>query len=277
MNYCPYLFILTSIRLSTSYSVLGVFPHLGKSHIDVFQPLMKSLAERGHQVTVISHFPLIEPIPNYKDINLGGKQVMVDVLDMNHIDPSTRLSKINRIVRLGYLAKFSCEIGLSSQVIQNFMKIRHEYDLLIIEFFNSDCFLGLAHGIRAPIIGLSSSTLMPWVSGRLGNSINTAYIPDNLMDYSHTITFFERIENTLVTLYHHFYYKYFILSSDNTIIRKYLDIKATRVEKFIANTSLILVNAHFSLSLPRPLVPNVIEVGGIHIRSVRSLPKVSEL
>lgn len=33
---------------------------------------MKGLAKRGHQVDVVTHFPLKKPIPNYTDISLEG-------------------------------------------------------------------------------------------------------------------------------------------------------------------------------------------------------------
>ncbi|XP_018570347.1 UDP-glucuronosyltransferase 1-1 isoform X2 [Anoplophora glabripennis] len=233
---------------------------------------MKALAESGHKVTVISHFPLIKPIPNYKDIYLGSKEVLVDAFDMNMIQ-SSRFWKINTVFLLSYVANFSCENGLASEAVQNFVKTKDRYDLMITEFFNSDCFLGLAHRVKAPIIGLSSSTLMSWTSERLANPVHTAYIPNNLMDYSDRMTFLERLENTVVTLYHQYYYKYFVLSKDNALISKHLGRKAARVNEFIANTSLMLVNTHFSLNLPRPLVPSVIEVGGIHIRNLRPLSK----
>jgi hypothetical protein len=34
---------------------------------------MKALAEAGHEVTVVSHFPNKDPIENYKDESLKGK------------------------------------------------------------------------------------------------------------------------------------------------------------------------------------------------------------
>jgi len=42
------------------------------------EALMKDLARRGHQVDVVTHFPLEKPIPNYKNISLKGSlpQVM---------------------------------------------------------------------------------------------------------------------------------------------------------------------------------------------------------
>lgn len=39
-----------------------------KSHFSGFQPLFKELANRGHNVTVLSTFPLKKPLANYTDI-----------------------------------------------------------------------------------------------------------------------------------------------------------------------------------------------------------------
>jgi len=38
--------------------------------------------------------------------------------------------------------------------------------------------------------------------------------------------------------------------------------------------SLVFVNSHFSFNLPRPWMPNLIEIGGIHVVDPKPLPKV---
>lgn len=56
-----------------SYRILGVFPYNGKSRNIVLQSVMKTLAKNGHQVDVVSHYPLKNPMENYHDvINLAG-------------------------------------------------------------------------------------------------------------------------------------------------------------------------------------------------------------
>lgn len=53
---------------SEAYRILGVLPINAYSHFIMFERLMKGLAERGHQVDVVSHFPQKESFPNYTDI-----------------------------------------------------------------------------------------------------------------------------------------------------------------------------------------------------------------
>ena len=65
--------IFTILSVCKSYRVLGVFPLNVKSHNMVFEALMKGLAKRGHQIDVITQFPLKRDVKNYKEIlNLDG-------------------------------------------------------------------------------------------------------------------------------------------------------------------------------------------------------------
>lgn len=66
-------FFLLICCTTNGHRILGLFPHPGLSHFHFFHPVMKGLAEAGHEVTVVSHFPNKEPIENYKDEALKGK------------------------------------------------------------------------------------------------------------------------------------------------------------------------------------------------------------
>lgn len=257
------------------YKILALFPHPGKSHVDVFLPLTKALAEKGHEITVISHFPLTNSMPRYTDIRLGDDTTpLINILDIEEYHKKP-MRKLLEPYFLYQFAQYSCEIGYQSKALQKFIKMNKKFDLIIGEFFNSNCFLGLVHKFKAPLIGISSSTIMHWMNERFGNPSHPAYIPNNLMDFSDKLSFFERLENFLVGLIHQMFFTHIVARNDEQIARKYLGQELPPLDKIIMNSSLFLVNTHFTLNLPRPLVPGVIEVGGIHINKVKLLPKVS--
>lgn len=52
-----------------SANILAIAPFGGKSHFDIMQSLLKALVSRGHEVDVVSHFPLKTPIPRYELIS----------------------------------------------------------------------------------------------------------------------------------------------------------------------------------------------------------------
>lgn len=50
--------------------ILGAFPTPSRSNMVVASALMKGLADKGHQVTVLSSFPLEKPVKNYRDVTV---------------------------------------------------------------------------------------------------------------------------------------------------------------------------------------------------------------
>ncbi|XP_020292988.1 UDP-glucuronosyltransferase 2B17-like [Pseudomyrmex gracilis] len=64
--------ILVCDHITYGYRILGVFPITSKSHWIMQESLMVGLARRGHQVDVVTHFPLKKSEPNYKEISLEG-------------------------------------------------------------------------------------------------------------------------------------------------------------------------------------------------------------
>lgn len=66
------LLFVVLVPYINGYKILGLFPHPASSHFNVFQPILRRLAENGHEVTVVSHFPDPSPPKNYKDLTLPG-------------------------------------------------------------------------------------------------------------------------------------------------------------------------------------------------------------
>lgn len=68
MRFQILILILILCVMSDGYRILGIFPFNAKSHFMMYGELMKGLAKKGHQVDVISPFPLKKPPLNYRDI-----------------------------------------------------------------------------------------------------------------------------------------------------------------------------------------------------------------
>lgn len=63
--------LLTLITATLSANILVFAPMPFKSHFTGFRPLFKELASRGHNLTVVSTFPLKTPLTNYTDIPIS--------------------------------------------------------------------------------------------------------------------------------------------------------------------------------------------------------------
>lgn len=68
-----------------------------------------------------------------------------------------------------------------------------------------------------------------------------------------------------------------MVAEGDTMTRKYLkDDNMPYLGDLIDETSLMLVNTHYSLSGSKPLSPSVIEIGGVHIQEPKPLEEVGE-
>lgn len=69
------IIILISINSCLSSNILGFLPTKARSHYGAFEPLLKELAIRGHNVTVLSPFPMKNPPPSYHHIQVEDDDV----------------------------------------------------------------------------------------------------------------------------------------------------------------------------------------------------------
>lgn len=77
-----FLICVLTLFLTTSFAycsrILGVFPYPSKSHHILGKCLLKALAKKGHQVTMMSPFPEEDLITNYRQIELTGVLDLVE-------------------------------------------------------------------------------------------------------------------------------------------------------------------------------------------------------
>lgn len=168
----------------------------------------------------------------------------------------------------------TCSSALSSPGLDQVLSLHRTkpFDLIVTEFFSTDCMLGVSHVMRVPFVGLSSCALMPWHYDRVGLPDTPSYIPSEFSIFSERMSFWERFENWFVTRSVKFWY-WIVEWNDNQLLAAKFGEGIPHVRDIAKNTSLILVNQHYTLSGARPLVPAVVEVGGVHIRKLKPLPK----
>lgn len=264
-----------SCSVTYAYKILCLFPHVAKSHFLMAEALMKGLAAKGHQVTMISHFPQQNPVPNYRDISLVGSmpefvsQVPLDLVATGYAHTTVGI--------LAYLGYVNCENTLEFPAMKEFIAANEKFDLIVTELFNTDCFLGYVYRQNTPFIALSTSVMMPWAYARFGNPDNPSYVGNHFLYHGFEMTFKERVMNLLHQEGLKWVYHFMFDKPAYELAKKYFGQSLPPLSEIAKNTSLLLVNTHFSLNQPRPLVPNIVEVGGIHLQPPENkLSKVRE-
>lgn len=64
------VYLLVNVAENESIKILGVFHTSAESHYIAGGALMKGLAEKGHNVTVISAFPQDKQLKNFHDVTV---------------------------------------------------------------------------------------------------------------------------------------------------------------------------------------------------------------
>lgn len=128
-----FVVLVSCDQIANGYRILGMLPLQGPSHWAMMEPLMKGLAQRGHQVDVISHFPQKKPIPNYTDISLAGSLYAV----RNNISAkdASLFTGSSMKQMIGMIGSDICEL-LAHPAVQNVIKNPPQdppYDIVIQE------------------------------------------------------------------------------------------------------------------------------------------------
>ncbi|XP_066994908.2 UDP-glycosyltransferase UGT5 [Anabrus simplex] len=263
------------VILSSSHAarILAVIPMPVKSHSIVFLSLMEELAARQHQVTVISYFPQEKPRPNYTDIPLDKEKLKQfgrrDMFAMNDMSSFMKLSM------LWIIGNF-CGIILEEPQVQQLIHSKdQQFDLVITEAFFNEALFGFAHVFKAPLIVLCPFGGTHWMGHMVGNPSPFAYVPDIFLSYGDHMTFIQRLHNTVLGVYALLGRALFYIPQQNAIMRKYFNHSESLPSLWEVQhkTALFLANSHVSVNYPRPLVPNFIEVGGMHIKPPKKLPQ----
>lgn len=260
-----------SLHQAGSLNILGVFPYEGRSHFFVFEPFLRELANRGHNLTVISHFPQQKSIQNYHDISLAEKSTVLEgVVPLQN----TYWSLFQISLFLVNFGTENCKLLLGDENVQQLWKSNAEFDLVLVEQFQSDCPLALAHKLGAPVVGLTSHLLMPWHYQRFGLQYNPAYMSCMFLEGGTKPTLYQRIERTVTMTYFNILYKYFDQRVDENTIAQYFE-GVPPLEELAQNIKMLLLYQHPAMTGSGMLPANVKEVGGYHVAKPKELPAVS--
>lgn len=133
-----------------------------------------------------------------------------------------------------------------------------------------ECYLNIAEELNIPVIG--TVNYRSWMSERaIGNPFNPAVVPLVWSSHGRSMTFQQRLINTWNIFMNDFLYTFVVSPKLDRFNRQHFPNSSAVKAK---PPALMFINSHLTLQ-SRPMVPNAIEIGGIHIEPEKSLPKVS--
>jgi glucuronosyltransferase len=182
------------------------------------------------------------------------------------------------LIIISEIGSLICDRVLAEQPVQELIHSDEHFDLVIMAAFYVDCFLGFAHKFKAPVVQLSPFGGPQYLADVVGNPNPYAFVPDVFRDFSDKMSFSERVMNTIGGLFQQIGRCFYIKRLDN-IMRKHFNYTSNMpsIRDLEKSTALVLVNHHFSISYSKPMVPNYVQVGGMHVKPPKSLPAASSI
>lgn len=264
--------LLALVYVGDCAHILAIVPLAVKSHYILMEPLLRALAARGHQLTVYTSFPNNSPMDNFTYIDCAtGRHTFENNLDYEQFQ-SAMGNAFGSVHHLFRTANEDCEFVYKKSKLEAIAN--KTFDLVIVEMFASDCFVHSAYRLGVPLVSIATNVPMPWTSDNFGLPDNPSYIPNSLSSYTPDMNLWQRVMNTLILFYGKIMFKFVSNPTSQRYAEDFYQEHLPWVEDIAKNSSLLLVNSHFSLSHSRPLPPHVVEVGGMHIKEKQPLPEV---
>ncbi|KAH8343689.1 hypothetical protein KR059_004431 [Drosophila kikkawai] len=249
-----------------SARILALYPIPAYSHYYHSLPYIKGLASLGHEVTLVSPFSLKEPFANIHEIHVPElfdyNEELVKILTTS---PGTweYNDHINNC-NLNLAKKFLNNDGVRREILK---PGKTQFDLILIDLWRMDALYGLAAYFEAPIIGIASYGIDWKIDELVGNTSPMSYLQSPSFSWHNLETYAGRLAHFIERSISWVNWRWRYEEKHEALYRKYFPKIADKkpLSEITRNFALVLVNQHFTLAPPRPLAPNVIEVGGMHI------------
>ncbi|XP_044271533.1 UDP-glycosyltransferase UGT5-like isoform X2 [Tribolium madens] len=156
--------------------------------------------------------------------------------------------------------------------VQKLLNSQEHFDLIILAQFVNEGLIGLAYHFKAPFVLMSSMPLFAWSKHFLAHPAPSSYVPNLLTPYSGHMNFWQRLCNSVYDTYSILYHQWIILPKHRQLVKKHIPGEPD-LYNLLNNASLLLVNSHVSANEPTIQIPNVIEMGGMHLKEPEELPE----
>ncbi|CAG0916120.1 unnamed protein product [Notodromas monacha] len=259
--------------------ILFAYPIAVTSHTQVYEPIIEALGQRGHNVTVYAGLaPRREMPPN---VNLHISKQLENVLsgDSGPLNNSFQTLRTPLNFKMIFNSfdwpRQWCEEIMQDPVYHNLWNASNDtvFDLVIVSSAFNECVYGLIWRDKLPFVLVSPTGMFPWVGYAIGNPSYVVAAPTLfLSSSSNRMNFMERLSNWAISVIYGAIYYWNSAPKTSNVLRQYFP-EFPHPNEVTKNASLYLLNTDISMDYPRPLLPSVKEIGGLHCRSAQPLPE----
>ncbi|KAE9540022.1 hypothetical protein AGLY_005274 [Aphis glycines] len=246
--------------------ILAVETVGGRSHWNFMSGIIGALVDNGHAVTAFTPF-LDGDRANYTEVDIStGFSVGLDLDVVGLLDHFRNpLWTYGAYVEMG---RSQCDVIYSHAEMKRLLRDSTGFDAVIIESFWSECMSYVAARLGLPLIYVTPLPVVAFMERTITGHVSNPAVVSNLMTgYAIPATFGQRLTNAALQVYGSAVQRYKEFQLRYTEPPKEYDLVDP------VPPSLVFVNRHFISDAPSPVPRNVIDVGGIHLKAAKVLPK----
>lgn len=266
------LHALAYLSVAQCAEILCIFPRPAYSHQAVFRAVTEKLLARGHKLTLMTTHPS-ESEKLHENVTLIEVSFSVEVFQKALDEVYESKSFLDAIYRMVDTESFLTDQQLSSDGMQKLIKNReHNFELLLIETCGMSPFHALAEHFKVPVVGITSADAFSIGHEIMGNVANPISHPDRVLPFTFAETFKQRLVSCIFNLFMRLMIIPRAEANNEPIVRKHFPEVTKSYNELVSNVDLQLINAHPALGYLRPIVPNTIPLGFLHIKPPKPLP-----
>lgn len=261
-------FILTAASASNAYRIFAYEPSAAVSHWNVMLAVLESLLDAGHEVVCATpHAPAdrLAGNPNYTHVDasriIGRPDTWARDLNYSLLNDLFASTGFMITVATKRAQKMCNELSRMPHMCDVLDRGPRRFDAIVMESLFSECQWSVFSGCFAPftpVIYVVPSSPVNWMPVSTGSPDHPSYLGTLLAGHPTPGTFVRRLRNSVDYAY-------------TNAVRWYHDRHCPRPPNIM-----VFINTHYSVEPARPFGPNVLEIGGIHLRRPpESLPQVS--
>ncbi|CAK1547657.1 unnamed protein product [Leptosia nina] len=272
---CVTLVVVCLNSITDAAKILAVIPTPSLSHQVIFRPLTQALAQRGHEVIVVTTDPVFtdtKPPTNLTEIDVHDVSYKIWNNEFTYaLEFGRRYSIYSQVGTFIKMLKNMVLEQLKTKEIQDLIKYdRQHFDLIIVEAWVRQA-LVYSHVFRAPVICVSSFGLLMGNEETFGIPINPLKYPLTFQQRLYNLTFMEKLDE----LYKNWWYQSEWLSKAADEIEAFRGVLGPSLPEYTElynNADMLFLNTHPIWIDNQPLPSNVISIWGIHKNPENELP-----
>uniref|UniRef100_A0A8D8QQD5 UDP-glucuronosyltransferase 2C1 n=1 Tax=Cacopsylla melanoneura TaxID=428564 RepID=A0A8D8QQD5_9HEMI len=285
MSHSLFLLLLSFLFLPLQGArILFLLPVPLKSHYSQIELLIDTLATRGHQVTLYSPFEAKSNLTNLHHVYVDMEASKRAIESMNHFEmlDNGLLGDTSFLSCLQFqFSMYQISLGMSKEIlnkpaIRSLLASDARFDLIIAEFFfGQEPLAVFGHKFQAPMISHFSHSAPGHVFQFSGTPNLYSYMPDIHMAFPKKMSFMQRLQNTMFGVFNHMALTWWVYPAQDQLMREFAGTVTPPlpyIKTLLVNISATLVYSDPMIEYPRPQTANLVQVGGMHLKTGQ-LPK----